>query len=202
MKKFIAYLISTILISVALWTIYKLNVLNNLENKDKKIQNQWIELVVATNLKDKLFADIIKESSNKIIKDSLNFYINNKEKININLYKSDNFKNWLINEYYIDKYSMLLTSNMKIIGNIKYEDELVSNCNKCNFLIEKYNITTQDYNIYRGSFPHFFIAKKSKFFSINFIKLKYGGVNKDPTKKTNIDKWIETGNDKYLNIEN
>lgn len=190
-------LIIFIFISYSFWVIYKNNVINNLHYKNKIIENSWVEYIRYKNKKNIKFLNVINSLQVDInLKDSLNIFLKNKfsnEKI---IYKSENLKNYIINENKINNYSLILTNNINLINN--KESELISLINQCNFSIEKFNNNVKDYNYYRSVFPNFFIAKKQNLFNLEFIELNYDIDYKIQDKESNIDKWIETGNDKYL----
>lgn len=206
MKKFGKYLFLTLIILALsiylLGYIYKISVLKNLNERNKIVENVWKDYIKNKNKKNEVFLSIINsfEVENKL-KDSILFYVTQKYKDEKLIYKSEELKSFIVNEYYINKYLLILSKNIDFKNDEIKESELISLTKKCNFNIETYNSTANDFNYYRSVFPNFFIANKRGFKNLEFIDLMYGKENKNPNEKSNIDKWIETGDEKYLEKE-
>lgn len=111
-------------------------------------------------------------------------------------YKNLNVKNIFYNDYQLN---ILFQTHFKTANDD--QEFFIDNFNSdCNITIEKLNNDIATYNMKIISFPSNFFAKKNGFKKLVFFPIKYGQKNLDPLEKTNREKWIETGDKKYLNL--
>lgn len=164
-----------ILTLVVIYFLYKNNVISNLETRSKEVEANW-----------KYYAESVKSRNTKlkqrkILNDSLTYFLNISEK---------SIPNEFNTEFEFIEY--------KINQNLMIENSGNEFDNKLNQNIEKYNQSVREYNTYRGIFPNFIIAKRSKFpksFSY-FDIIKYGIENQNPkTRRKKIEDWIKNGGD-------
>lgn len=208
MKKSVKFLFYIFIVAFGfyiIWNFVYCNIVrHSLIEKNNNIENNWSEFIKIKKLKNEKTLNFIKTADvNKEIKDSLLFYIKNKFKGEKLIYKSPDLSLFIINEYNINLYTMKLMNGQVLndfkIKKLKSEMNLI--IKKANNLIKDYNNNVLIFNTYRSTFPNYFIANKLNLNNIDFFKIKYGVINKNPKIKTDIEKWIETGDSTYLKIE-
>lgn len=202
-KKIIAYILLIGFLSYIFFGfIYCKIVFENLIEKEEIVKKCWIEYIKIKDIKKSKsleYAKILMFDKN--VKDSLLYYNQNEFNNENQIYKLPKLKEFIINEYYSNLYTMKLTDET-VVNNSqakKLKDEIISTSKKANDFIEDYNTSVLEFNKYRSTFPNFFIANKYSIKNIDFFTIKYGQENKNPKIKSNIQKWIETGDSIYLN---
>lgn len=205
MKNLFKPLLIAIILSVGIvlfgYSMYKSSVLDNLTEKDNLMKKRWGQFISNKNQRNQLIINHCKVLEvQKELKDSLLLSLQLKFKDEDTIYKTTNFKSFIINEYDINRFIMksadLTLSKNEELTKLKADINLLNN--RSNMLISDYNSRVMDYNKYRSTFPNFFIARNHKLKNIKFFELKYGEENKDPKEKSDIEKWIETGDPVYL----
>jgi len=176
--KFIKGCFTTLTIFIVIGMIgyffFKNNVVNNLENLNQKVIQNWS--IYVKDLKERnaeLALQIIKS-------DSAKYYLEKGKFIPIS--KSSNELEF--NEYKINQFLML--------------ESLASDLNdKMNSDLDRYNEATRDYNLYRVRFPNSVIARKTNFSkNFDFFDIRYGVNNeKAMIRKEKVEYWIENGGD-------
>jgi hypothetical protein len=174
--KFIKGCLTTLFVFITIGVIgyffFKNSVVNNLENLNQKVLQNWGNY--AEDLKERnaeLALQIIKS-------DSVKYYFENGKSIPI----SQCSKELEFNEYKINQFLIL--------------DSLASDLNdKMNFDLDRYNEVARDYNVYRVRFPNSVIARKTNFpKNFNFFDIRYGVDNeKAMIRKEKVEYWIENG---------
>lgn len=205
MKKLVINLLFSLIVIYGTYLIlsflYSRTVLESFRTNDNFIKVNWLEFINIKNEKnEKLIKYINLVDVDKKLEDSLSFYIQNRiynEKL---IYKSTNLKFFIKNEYDINSNTLkLFNSNSVKNEKIKQlEGELNLMNKKMNLIIKNYNEMVLKFNNYRSTFPNYLVANKVNVKNIKFFEIKYGIVNKNPSVKSNIEKWVETGDSKYL----
>lgn len=174
--KFIKGCFTALIIFIAITVIgyffFKNKVVNNLENLNQKVIQNWSNYVEDLKTRNsELALQIIKN-------DSIKYYLKRGKSIPI----SQCSKELEFNEYKINQFLML--------------DSLESDLNdKMNSDLDRYNEATRDYNLYRVRFPNSVIARKTNFpKNFNFFDIRYGVNNeKAMIRKEKVEYWIENG---------
>lgn len=203
--KFLFYIFIVVFGFYIIWNFVYCNIVSHsLIEKNNNIENNWIEFIKIKKVKNEKTLNFINMVDvNKKIKDSLLFYIQNEFKEEKLIYKSPDLSLFIINEYYTNLYTMKLM-NGQVLNDMKikkFKSEMDLIIKKANALIEDYNNNVLIFNTYRSTFPNYFVANKLNLNNIYFFKIKYGVKNKNPKIKSNIEKWIESGDSTYLKIE-
>lgn len=166
-------IIAFVLICAVGYFFYKNSMISNLESSSKNVKENWEKYTENINLRNKkLILETIKN-------DTLQHYL----KISKNIEKKEFSREFEYIEYKINE--NLMSQNIETDFN-----------EKLNSAVEVYNQSVREYNIYRGTFPNFLIARKTnypksfKYFDI----IKYGIENQNPKeKRQKIDNWIKNG---------
>lgn len=173
--KFIKGCFTALIIFIAITVIgyffFKNKVVNNLENLNQKVIQNWSNYV--EDLKERnaeLALQIIKS-------DSAKYYLEKGKLIPISQCSKEL-------EFKINQFLMI--------------DSLTSDLNdKMNFDLDRYNEVARDYNVYRVRFPNSVIVRKTNFpKNFDFFDIRYG-VNNEKTmiRKKKVEYWIENGGD-------
>ncbi len=192
----IAVLLTSIIVLILIYSLYKRSVLNNLANENLKVHNEWTKVYDKIYDQNRTLIIVIHElqkSNSKICKDSsisertIEALIN-KTKSDSNSC-SDNYQQsqFEINKLYLrllnclkndnTKHDTLITNLVKQIEN--YDSQIKS-------LKDNYNSYTISYNETYSTFPNFFIAKNNGLKRCQVFEINFGIENKEPSRK-NID---------------
>lgn len=173
------------LLFVGLYFAYKSITKNNLEDKLKTLNNNWTELLKLQDEKNNLLGILVKNSSPNIqYVDSLNVnlieYTKNRKSI------GECNPSLVYNQYLSNKYMLPLlkfysgNNQLENVEKKKTLKNIQDNIERINKVIEKYNSSVRDYNLYYTSFPNFIIAKSYGFKRKDYFEIQYGIENIDP----------------------
>lgn len=176
--KFIKGCLTALIVFIAIGVIgyffFKNSVVNDLENLNNTVTENWSKYVEDIKERNaKLAMQIIKN-------DSIKYYLEKGKSIPI----SQCSKELEFNEYKTNQFLMV--------------DSFASDLNdKMNFDLDRYNEAVREYNVYRVRFPNSVIARRTKFpKDFNFFDIRYGVDNeKAMVRKKKVEYWIENGGD-------
>ncbi|MDI9359105.1 MAG: hypothetical protein QM528_09160 [Phycisphaerales bacterium] len=193
-KKIIIYVLLSVSLSMLLFFLLKKSVIDNLEEKQTKVNEYWNNIVTYQNKKISLLSPMleldIKEKNS--ISDSLKVYFSRYKKLNTK--KCDSLI--IDNQYYINVFCMrfMKLNNFKNENLINDEIDQLLNKN-----IEEYNLKVRDFNSYSSTIPYLFIARSNGYKNKIYFNIKYGIDNisrKDQYKESREwQKKIELEND-------
>ncbi|MFA9189389.1 LemA family protein [Flavobacterium magnesitis] len=178
------FLIVTLLF-VGLYFGYKNITKNNLEDKLQTLNDNWTELLKLQDEKNNFLEILVNNSSSNIqYIDSLNInlaeYTKNRRSV-IECNPSFVYEQYLSNKYTLPLIKFY-SKNEQLVDNEKKNTlmNVANNIEKINKVIEKYNSSVRDYNLYYSSFPNFIIAKSYGFKRKDYFEIQYGIENIDP----------------------
>ena len=104
---------------------------------------------------------------------------------------------FLLNNGYI-----ALKKLLKDSLSISYFNQSDITFNRLNEFAKAYNVASKKHNIFMGSFPNFYFIKKKERKKLDYFSIRFNQVNLDPKKyKKRFDKYMETGQERFLNIK-
>lgn len=174
-----------ILLSLSLYFVYKRSVKNNLEDKLKILNNNWVELIEIQNEKNDFLIKMINESPKEIeYLDSLKEYLIKQTKNKKVVRECDQdfvYEQYLSNKYMLPFIKFYSEKDMLVnIENKNKLNNLHSNLKTLNEVITKYNTSVRDYNFYITVFPNFLIARSYDYSKKDYFEIKFGIENIDP----------------------
>ncbi|MEO4004069.1 LemA family protein [Flavobacterium sp. CAU 1735] len=178
------FLIITLLF-MGLYFVYKNSTKNNLDHKLKTLNNNWTELLHIQDKKNSLLRILVNGGSQNIqYTDSLSIYLReyNANRKDIGECNPDLvYKQYLSNKYMLPLIKFYSENDQLV--NIDKKNILkntLDNIEKTNTVVEKYNSSVRDYNLYYSTFPNFLIAKSCGFKRKDYFEMRFGVENKDP----------------------
>lgn len=175
-----------VLLFVSLYYAYKYSTINNLENRLKTLNDNWVEILQLQEDKNNFLKTIV-DLDNKSVQylDSLKIkiYEYDKGKKNFKECNSDIvYEQYLTNKYMLPLMKFYSDNSMKseVILKQKKLNGINENIESINKAIDKYNSSVSDYNQYYSRFPNFFIAKSIGLKRKDYFEIKYGVENIDP----------------------
>ncbi len=175
-----------------------------LESKLKDTNVYWVEFIELKNKKNLYISDNLLALDNmRHNKDSIGFFLANK--VDNEFYANESkttIKSLSYNEFYINNYLLDLKNNINEHSQqYNFLSKTDSIDDRLNNIIVKYNNSVLLFNKKRSVFPNSLIANKLDLKNLKFYSINYGKTNINPKIKTNMEKWVETGNSKYLRIK-
>jgi len=159
LKGCLTTIIAFVLICAVGYCFYRNNVISNLENSSKNVEENWGKYIENINLRNKkLILETIKN-------DTLQHYL----KLSKDIEKKEFSREFEYIEY-------------KINENLMFENIETDFNEKLNSNVDVYNQSVREYNVYRVTFPNSLIARKMdypksfKYFDI----IRYGIENENP----------------------
>lgn len=181
---FKVFLIVTLLF-VGLYFAYKSITKNNLEDKLKTLNDNWSELLKLQDEKSNFLEILVNKNSPNIqYVDSLNIslieYTKNRKSIG-ECNPSLVYEQYLSNKYMLPLIKFYSENDQ--LADVEKKNALKNirdNIERINKVIEKYNSSVRDYNLYYTSFPNFIIAKSYGFKRKDYFEIQFGVENIDP----------------------